>query len=219
MIPNREFSSPNYDPVQIPVDFLVLHYTAGTLESTLALFLNPDREVSSHLVIDLDGQVYELVKCWEGTTQRAWHAGRSHWTEAGVRWDEFNNFSIGIEIVNLNGNLFPYTAEQYAALAEVTGHLGSKYEALNAPQRVLGHEQIAGWRGKVDPGFYFDWDRYYQDSFDGQAHPIRDYRCHPEIADSFKRFAGVLPADSAFSSGYWHAVSHAMETSNRLCQR
>jgi len=55
MKPNHNFSSPNYDPVQIPVEFLVLHYTAGNLESTLALFLDPSKEVSSHIVIDESG--------------------------------------------------------------------------------------------------------------------------------------------------------------------
>lgn len=215
---NCEFLSPNYDPVQIPVEFLVLHYTAGDLQNSLELFLDPDQEVSSHLVVDESGEVYELVSCWEGSTQRAWHAGRSYWLEADKRWEEFNNFSIGVEIVNLNGNLFPYTEGQYTALKAIINHLRTKYVALNSSARVIGHEQIAGWRGKVDPGAYFDWDRFYQDSYADQAYPIRKSRCHPEIADSFTCFKEAIPQDSKISSRYWHAVSHAMETSNRLLQ-
>ena len=117
---NREFTSPNYDPVEIPVEFLVLHYTAGDLASTLELFLDPAREVSAHLIIAEDGEVFELVPCWDGLVHKAWHAGRSFWIDPEKKWEEFNNFSIGIEIVNLNGNLFPYSERQYQALAEVT---------------------------------------------------------------------------------------------------
>jgi len=215
---NRYFSSPNYDPVQIPVEFLVVHYTAGNLESTLKLFMDPEQEVSSHLVIAEDGEIFELVPCWEGIVQQAWHAGRSYWVEAGVRWEEFNNFSVGIEIVNLNGNLFPYNQAQYAALHEVTDHLRGVYPALNSPERVIGHEQIAGWRGKVDPGVHFDWKLYYDQNFSGEIHPERRPICHPEILDSFSRFVGAVPADMEVPSTYWHAVSHAMETTHRLVQ-
>ena len=215
---NRKYTSPNYDPVDIPVEFLVLHYTAGSLESTLDLFLDPSREVSAHLVMGENGEVYELVKCWEGSTQQAWHAGRSHWLEAGEKWEEFNHFSIGIEIVNLNGNLFPYTDEQYAGLKEVTAHLRSKYPALNSPYCVVGHEQIADWRGKVDPGFNFDWHKFYEENYRGMEHPHRNNVCHPEIAESFRGFISAAPQDPERSSQYWHAVSHAMETSNRLRQ-
>ena len=36
----RQFRSPNFDPVQIPVEFLVLHYTAENLQSTLGIFMD-----------------------------------------------------------------------------------------------------------------------------------------------------------------------------------
>ena len=136
-----------------------------------------------------------------------------------MNWQEFNNFSIGIEIVNLNGNLLGYSEKQYAALKEVMDHLRSQYEALNSPQRVIGHEQIAGWRGKVDPGVHFDWDRFCEVNFPGEAHPKRDSQCHPEIIDSFQRFLEAMPEDPKASGPYWHAISHAMETSNRLIQK
>ena len=218
MKPNHRFKSPNFNAVEIPVEFLVLHYTAGDLPSTLELFLDPEKEVSSHLVLDTDGSLYELVRCWDGTTQRAWHAGRSYWVEAGENWEAFNDFSIGIEIVNLNGNLFPYSQAQYDAIQEITDHLRSKYPALNTPQRVIGHEQIAGWRGKVDPGVLFDWDQFYDQNYPDKEHPARKGLCHPDIVDSFQRFVGLFPQDSEIPSRYWHAVSHAMETCSRLIQ-
>ena len=215
---NRNYSSPNCDPVLIPVEFLVLHYTAGDLVSTLDLFLDPEQQVSSHLVIAEDGEIYELVLCWEGAVHRAWHAGRSYWVDGNKRWQDFNNFSIGIEIVNLNGNLLPYTQAQYAALKDVTEHLRRQFPALDSPERIIGHEQIAGWRGKVDPGVHFDWGLYYDQNFEGLSHPERRPICHPEILDSFSRFVEAAPAETDRPSKYWHAVSHAMETVHRLIQ-
>ena len=45
---NRQFRSPNFDAVQIPVEFLVLHYTAENLQDTLEIFKDTNRKVSSH---------------------------------------------------------------------------------------------------------------------------------------------------------------------------
>ena len=92
------------------------------------------------------------------------------------------------------------------------------YVALNSPHRMIGHEQIAGWRGKVDPGDQFDWNAYYEQNFNGHEQPSRKCICHPEIADSFGRFVEAVGKDSGVSDRVWHAVSHAMETSNRLLQ-
>jgi N-acetyl-anhydromuramyl-L-alanine amidase AmpD len=217
MKPNRAFSSPNYDPIEIAVEFLVLHYTAGDLASTLDLFLDPAQEVSAHLILAEDGEVFELVPCWNGVVYKAWHAGRSSWVDSQQRWEEFNNFSIGIEMVNLNGNLFPYSERQYQALAEVTKHLRSNYEALNSPERIVGHEQIAGGRGKVDPGHHFDWPTFYEQNYPGMEYPTRENICQPELAQSFGKFREVSQGQET-PSRFWHAVSHAMETASRLIQ-
>ena len=216
MIPNRQFRSPNFDPIQIPVEFLVLHYTAENLQSTLEIFMDTSRKVSSHLVIDQEGQVYELVECLDGFTQRAWHAGQSNWFENGAQWEQFNDFSIGIEIVNLNGNLLPFTPQQYDALKAVTSHLRMYYPALNSPQRVVGHEQIAGWRGKVDPGILFDWPQYYLQNYGEIDIPKRESYCHPEIADSCRRLIDAFPKDTPLPPKFWRAISHTMETTHRL---
>jgi len=101
-----DIRSPNFSDLDIRVEFVVLHYTAASLERTLELFTSPKTEVSAHLVIDRDGTVYEMVQCLNGTAKRAWHAGRSRF---GVLRDGvtkviegFNDISVGIELVNLN---------------------------------------------------------------------------------------------------------------------
>lgn len=42
-------SKPNFSKIEIPVDFLVLHYTACNLEKTLSIFESEDRKVSGNL--------------------------------------------------------------------------------------------------------------------------------------------------------------------------
>jgi N-acetylmuramoyl-L-alanine amidase len=74
--------------------FLVLHYTVGNFESSLATLTKPsNRAVSSHYLVRDDPVVtYRLVD----ENRRAWHAGPSFWGG----YSNLNASSIGIEIVN-----------------------------------------------------------------------------------------------------------------------
>lgn len=179
--------SPNFSDLQIPVEFVVLHYTAASLERTLEIFTSRQTEVSAHLVIDRDGVVYELVECLEGAAKRAWHAGRSYFEayQAGTlrKLDGFNDFSLGIELVNLNGNVFPYTEAQYASLFSLIDSLKSRYPALQHPEAIIGHEQIAGFRGKADPGRYFEWERLFAVCYPNQGVPTRAGVCGELLAE------------------------------------
>ena len=137
--------SPNRDDWEIPVEYLVLHYTAVSLQETLDIFMKPNGTVSAHLVIDMDGSVYELVDCLDGKALRSRHAGPSLWQEGDKQWKKFNDFSIGIELVNYNGNIFPYHQAQYEALISVIKNLQKHYPKLKDCNRILGHEHIAGF--------------------------------------------------------------------------
>ncbi|MDE0120017.1 MAG: N-acetylmuramoyl-L-alanine amidase [Bdellovibrionales bacterium] len=169
---HRKKKSPNYDPVKITVEFLVIHYTATSLSRALALFQDSSSKVSSHLVIDRDGDVYELVSCLDGSCFKAWHAGDSYWQAEEKNWKQFNDFAIGVELVNKNGNLFEYTTQQYHSLKVLMEKLKKHYTALENPERILGHEHIAGHRGKVDPGHCFNWPLFFQMSYSGEI-PLR----------------------------------------------
>ncbi len=172
LVIHRKPLSSNYDPVEINVEFLVIHYTSAGLLKTLDIFRNPDSRVSCHLVVDCDGAVYELVSCLKGKCFKAWHAGESRWQAEDREWRQFNDFSIGVELVNKNGNLFKYTNEQYYSLQSVLEQLKTHYTALKKPERILGHEHIAGYRGKVDPGHCFDWPLFFKMNYIGPA-PLR----------------------------------------------
>lgn len=172
--------------------FVVLHYTAVSLQQTLGIFLKPDAKVAAHLVIDTDGSVHELIPCLNGVTFRGAHAGVSRFVVGEAVEEGFNHFSIGIELVNLNGNAFPYTDAQYEALREVMGKLKEHYPSLNDPTSVVGHEQIAGFRGKVDPGRCFDWGRFCGSVYPEKPVPSREPVC-PDVATEQLRqlFASV----------------------------
>ena len=101
-------------------------------------------EVSAHFLIRRGGELLQFVSC----DARAWHAGASIWR--GRR--DCNDFSIGIELEGLEGDVFE--APQYVALAGLIGALRQHYPIA----AVTGHEQVAPGR-KNDPGAGFDWAR------------------------------------------------------------
>ena len=186
----REHKSPHFDPTPIPVEFLILHYTAQSLQGTLNIFLSDTPPVSCHLIIDRKGRVFEIVSCWEGVCHRAFHAGKSHWANPknpAQTWESFNNFSIGVELVNWNGNFCPYTEAQYQSLFQVIHHLKRVYPKLTNPHRILGHEQIAGFRGKVDPGIQFDWQRLFREVYEDTSFPKR----MPQLSE--KQIKSLIP--------------------------
>lgn len=210
--------SPNHEKVEIPVEFLVLHYTGGSFRRALDLLTNAMAGVSAHLLISEEGAVFELVPCWDGQALRAWHSGASAWFDGIQQWSGLNECSIGIEIVNFNGNLIPYTEQQYNTLMGVIMHLKTLYPALRSVHRVLGHEHISGWRGKADPGSLFDWDRVFMECYPDQEHPERPHVCPEDLRVSMGMFLGLVPADEETAVQFWHAVNHVMETSVRLQQ-
>ena len=132
-------------------DMVVLHYTA-MVDAAAALdrLCDPVAEVSAHYLIDPSGGVVRLVD----ETQRAWHAGRSHWGAI----DDVNSHSIGIELANPghHDGWPPYPHGQTAALEDLLAGIQARW-AIPA-QRVVGHACIAPGR-KIDPGEKLDWRR------------------------------------------------------------
>lgn len=158
-----KYLSPNFDEAQIEVEFLVLHYTACDLKKTLEIFLDREKKVTAHFVIDLDGTCYDLGNFLSQRIRRGSHAGPSHIKTKDGLFTSLNDISIGIEIVNLNGNHFKYTENQYQTLAELAKSLQKRFSNLKDSDRIVGHEHIAGWRGKADPGVQFNWARFLED--------------------------------------------------------
>lgn len=148
--------SPNCDdrPKGITIDAIVLHSTViNSLQECIDHFMKPASRVSAHFVVDRDGTIVQCVE----TEKRAWHAGVS--VLEGV--DQVNNFSIGIEMVNLNDGEDPYPDEQYKAVASLIKYLRTKYTI--ADQRIVSHYEIALPKGRKSDPAGFSFDRLYRE--------------------------------------------------------
>ncbi|MCB0335618.1 MAG: N-acetylmuramoyl-L-alanine amidase [Bdellovibrionales bacterium] len=189
---SREFSSPNFSSQEISIEFAVLHYTAVSLKDTLTLFADSAIGASAHFVVDVDGTVYELVQALSGPALRAQHAGESRLELDGKLWTGFNDFSIGIELVNANGNMLEYREPQYDSLIALLTELKQRYPALASPERVVGHEHIAGHRGKVDPGACFDWARVLQAVYPKEPLPARTPICSEALLQCLLGLRGFV---------------------------
>lgn len=147
----RQQPSPNFDSRgDSPIDMLVLHYTGmKTGEEALARMCDAASRVSAHYLIEINGEVFQLVE----EESRAWHAGVASWRGHS----NINARSIGIEIVN-GGHEWGYTdfpAAQMQAVAELCRAILQRHSAISA-RNVVAHSDVAPAR-KQDPGERFDW--------------------------------------------------------------
>lgn len=140
-----EAPSNNHSAREAPVAHLVLHHTAQPLDVSLDL-LRFGR-VSAHYVVDINGDIYRLVE----EARVAWHAGLSWWGDARG----LNATSIGVEIVNLDGNRHDYPRAQRDAVIGLCRGILARHPGI-AARNVVGHSDIAPKR-KDDPGGRFFW--------------------------------------------------------------
>lgn len=142
--------SPNYDTRNgQPVDMLVLHYTDMlSCEAAVERLCDPEAGVSAHYVVSEAGEVFQLVE----ESERAWHAGESHWRGH----NNINARSVGIEICN-PGHSHGYPEFPLRQMKEVVKLAQGIIDRHSIPTRnVVGHSDIAFLR-KDDPGEKFDW--------------------------------------------------------------
>jgi N-acetylmuramoyl-L-alanine amidase len=131
------------------VDTVVVHSTvSSTLSGTTRWFTMPEARVSAHFTIDKDGSIVQHVS----TFDRAWHAGMSRdpLGRTGV-----NDFSIGIELVNLNDGKDPYPDEQVEVLGFLIAHLKRRFPI----KQLVSHEIIATPAGRKSDPKGFPWER------------------------------------------------------------
>lgn len=151
-LPYDYVPSPNCDnrPAGATINCLVLHATVEpTTEGTMGIFLNTTRKVSAHFVVGRDGRVVQMVP----VERRAWHAGPSVLDGAS----SVNDYSVGIEMVNLNDGKDPYTEAQIHAVAGILRFLRSRYVIPDS--RVVSHASIALPVGRKSDPVGFDFAR------------------------------------------------------------
>ena len=110
--------------------------------------------VSAHLLIRRDGECVQFVSF----DRRAWHAGRSSWSDRGQVREALNDFTVGIELEG--DEIHAYRDEQYRTLVQVIRALMETYPAID-PTRITSHARVAPLR-KSDPGPAFDWAYFRQ---------------------------------------------------------
>jgi N-acetylmuramoyl-L-alanine amidase len=142
-----QYSSSNHsDRGGHAVRLLVLHATAGSLQSSLSWLCNPSSRVSTHYLISKTGRVLRLVS----EDRAAWHAGRADWH--GEK--DVNAISIGIELENTNSGRDPYPQAQIDALTALVLDIKTRYPRIE----ITRHMDVARPVGrKTDPaGFPFE---------------------------------------------------------------
>ena len=143
--------SPNCDqrPDGIAIDTIVLHATVlNTLEEVIEKFSDPHSRVSAHYTIDRDG----MLACHVPERLRAWHAGQSKMKDGR---EAVNDFSVGIELVNLNDGEDPFPEAQIQALRRLLTTIVARHPI----RHIVTHYECADPPGrKSDPaGFKKSW--------------------------------------------------------------
>ena len=164
---SNKIPSPNFDdrPKNTEIKLIVIHnislppenFNRSNIEK---LFLNKldfdsheyfkeirDLKVSSHFLIDREGQITQFVSVYK----RAWHAGKSNFENE----DNCNDFSIGIEMIGSDNSIFEN--KQYASLKKLIKSLKKVFPKI-LEDNIVGHSDIAPGR-KTDPGPFFDWTK------------------------------------------------------------
>jgi len=145
-------SSLGCEPRRHPVTVLVLHHTAGSLPSSLDILQgkDPKHRVGVHYVVtdEPKPRVIRMVP----EDMAAFHAGKSSWGKL----EGLNQHSIGIEIINYDGNVYPYSDAQADIIFALCAEIIRRYDIK--PWNVFAHSDIAVGR-KIDPGSKFPWSR------------------------------------------------------------
>lgn len=142
-------------PRSVSPSVIVIHHTVADLPSSLRILSgrDPARRVSAHYLVTDESPPRVLALVPEDHV--AFHAGVSHWR--GV--DRLNETSLGIEVVNLDGNLHDYPEAQVEALAKLVLAVARRHGVR--PRDIVAHAEIAPGR-KVDPGTRFPWERLHR---------------------------------------------------------
>ncbi len=143
-------SSLGCEPRLQPVTILVLHHTAGSLPSSLETLQgkDPKHRVGVHYVVtdEPKPRVIRMVP----EEMAAFHAGKSSWGKL----EGLNQHSIGIEIINYDGNVYPYSDAQAEIIFALCAEIIRRHDIK--PWNVVAHSDIAVGR-KIDPGSKFPW--------------------------------------------------------------
>jgi N-acetylmuramoyl-L-alanine amidase len=136
---------------KVPVQALILHHTGGNLAGSYDVLQGrkSSHRVGIHYLVTDENPPRIIAMVPESKV--AYHAGKSGWRQ----FEGLNQPSIGIEIINLDGNIHPYPAAQQELVAKLCADILRRHPSV-LPTEVLAHSDIAIGR-KIDPGLLFPW--------------------------------------------------------------
>jgi N-acetyl-anhydromuramyl-L-alanine amidase AmpD len=146
-------------------------YSPYELDDVFLLF--KQYGVSSHYLIDREGDIFQLVP----EERVAFHAGKGSLSNFPNYTDKLNEFSIGIELLaigtkeemlsSIDGNTYGsiestfigFTPKQYESLNILLEDIFKKNLHIKRDRlHIIGHSEYAPER-KNDPGTLFDWSK------------------------------------------------------------
>lgn len=137
------------------VDYIVIHDTEATWETTLQLVQDPTYVSWHYSLRSADGHVAQHV----ATKDVGWHAGNWY----------VNAKSIGLEHEGfLTDPDAWYTEAMYRSSARLVRHLAARYDIPLDRHHIIGHDNVQGPTEEsvsgmhTDPGPYWDWAHYFE---------------------------------------------------------
>lgn len=135
------------------VDYIVMHDTEGSWETSLKLVQDPTYLGWHYTIRSADGHIAQHIP----SKDVGWHAGNWY----------INQHSIGIEQEGFaaEGATW-YTESLYRNSARLVKYLAAKWDIPLDHDHILGHDNVPGTTAATvkdmhwDPGPYWDWEHY-----------------------------------------------------------
>ncbi|WP_073813516.1 peptidoglycan recognition protein family protein [Streptomyces sp. CB02261] len=175
------------------VDYIVIHDTEATWDTTLRLVQDPTYVSWHYSLRSADGHIANHLRAKDV----GWHAGNWY----------VNSKAIGLEHEGFlaQGGQW-YTEAMYRTSARLVRHLARKYDVPLDRAHIIGHDNVPGTVPAnvagmhQDPGPYWDWDHYFDllgKPFKAQGRPTSSLvTIHPDYsANTEPYYCGATPAD------------------------
>lgn len=227
------YLSVNYTPWRNnhAIEAICLHVTAGaSASSAIGWFSNPASQVSSHYVLDRNGDIYATVR----EKDTAWCQGIvnqpnrdipiiDEWMRTGTNP---NSAAIGIEVAGYSSqqpsgqpaHLVGYSEPQFAALAYLLPVLSARHGVAIEPDTCWGHCELDSVNRANCPGLSDEeWERIYS----AEAPSTGPYDSADESYDAWcqEQQDVVVWAGEIRDKGHWYARNPqevSRTVSNRL---
>lgn len=146
--------APRDTPAGPSVDYIVLHDTEASWDTTLQLVQDPTYLGWHYSIRSADGHIAQHI----ATKNVGWHAGNWY----------INEHSIGIEQEGFAAQGATWFSEPlYRNSARLVRYLATKWNIPLDRAHILGHDNVPGTTAAGvrsmhwDPGPYWDWEHYF----------------------------------------------------------